>query len=464
MLSSTSFFQELCAAKLSSTSRVLTDSTDKAFQQCLLRWSDIGRSTPGAIVLAGSEDDVVTVVSLAIKNSVPFVVCSGGHSLWSTIGSEGFILDVRDLKNISVDDASNQITLQSGILISEANEFAWKHDICLPLGTANTAGVIPMALGGGLSTFSGIMGYTSDNIVAAKMVSASGTLIRVSSTENSEFLYALRGAGQIFGVVTEITLQAYPISILGTSDGTVWTGALIFPVTQAEKVYSILTALSVNTEAPTMGICIVTSTPPSFNTSLIVIPVYFGEAKDAEDHYRSLLDLRPFSTCGNVPYPKINDAGEAFGVKGGFKRWAGAGLKRINVDDWMKVISIYEKLKISCPDAVPTGYAIEWNAYAPQEKRTNFEETSFGHRDVHMWAELLSWFTVSESHDQVIRSEAEVIKLLCQTESTEPRSVYQNWTRDAPLEHMYPGSERLERLKALKKKWDPNGIFTSLFL
>lgn len=50
----------------------------------------------------------------------------------------------------------------------------------LALGTANTAGAIPMAIGGGLSTFSSLIGVASDNILSAKVVTASGTLIHAS--------------------------------------------------------------------------------------------------------------------------------------------------------------------------------------------------------------------------------------------------------------------------------------------
>lgn len=78
--------------------------------------------------------------------------------------------------------------------------------------------------------------------------------------------------------------------------------------------------------------------------------------------------------------------------------------------------------------------------------------------------ELLSWYTDPASHGHVLECEREVIELLCKTESSDARSTYPNWSRDGPLEHMYPGDNRLQKLKALKRKWDPNGVFTPLFL
>lgn len=251
------------------------------------------------------------------------------------------------------------------------------------MGTANTAGVVPMALGGGLSTLSSLMGTASDNIVSAKIVTADGRLISVSATSHPDLFYGLRGAGQCFGVVTEITIQAYPISILGTLDGSVWTGVMLFPMTIAERVFEVLSTLTQDTKAPTTGICIITSPSPSSATSLIVIPVFFGDAVDAESFYQPLISLGPFSTCKNVPYPRINDSGDAFGIKGGFKRFSGVGLQRLSPKTWMQVAARYEELKSKFPDASTSGYAIEWNM---RGSRHTGDDTAFSHHEVKMWA------------------------------------------------------------------------------
>lgn len=41
---------------------------------------------------------------------------------------------------------------------------------------------------------------------------------------------------------------------------------------------------------------------------------------------------------------------------------------------------------------------------------------------------------------------------------------YQNFTREVPVARLYKGEERLERLRKLKREWDPKGVFTSMFL
>jgi FAD/FMN-containing dehydrogenase len=47
---------------------------------------------------------------------VPFVTKSGGHSLWSTIGEEGIIIDLSKYSGIKVDASGQRATLRGSIL------------------------------------------------------------------------------------------------------------------------------------------------------------------------------------------------------------------------------------------------------------------------------------------------------------------------------------------------------------
>lgn len=99
------------------------------------------------------------------------------------------------------------------------------------LGSGSTIGVIPNALGGGISALTHLCGTTSDNIISAKLITATGELVTIDNS-TPELLWALKGAGQYFGLVTELTLQACPLSTLGTNDGSIWTGTYIFEISQ----------------------------------------------------------------------------------------------------------------------------------------------------------------------------------------------------------------------------------------
>lgn len=58
----------------------------------------------------------------------------------------------------------------------------------------------------------------------------------------------------------------------------------------------------------------------------------------------------------------------------------------------------------------------------------------------------------------------ETVAYIRQNQPTAEYSFYQNFSRTAPIEERYKGSERLDRLRKLKHKWDPAGLFTKQLL
>ena len=66
------------------------------------------------------------------------------------------------------------------------------------------------ALGGGHGRYEGLYGLVLDNIVQYNVVLADGTELGVTETSHPDLLYALKGAGHNFAVVTSIVLKIYP--------------------------------------------------------------------------------------------------------------------------------------------------------------------------------------------------------------------------------------------------------------
>ena len=64
-------------------------------------------------------------------------------------------------------------------------------------------------------------GFGSDQVFPARMVTAKGELLQINEETHPELLWALRGAGQFFGLVTQLVIKAYPVSLLGSMDGTI---------------------------------------------------------------------------------------------------------------------------------------------------------------------------------------------------------------------------------------------------
>jgi FAD/FMN-containing dehydrogenase len=153
------------------------------------------------------------------------------------MGPEGWIIDLSLLQTITLDSTIKTATIQSGVLTKALNTALSDNNFYLPTPTGGNVGFIPFMLGGGSSSISGMYGMAIDSLISARVVIASGELVVASENHNPDLFWALKGAGQFFGIVTEVTMKMYDIK----GDITSWT--LIFLPHQVEEVAKALERL-----------------------------------------------------------------------------------------------------------------------------------------------------------------------------------------------------------------------------
>jgi FAD/FMN-containing dehydrogenase len=101
-------------------------------------------------------------------------------------------------------------------------------------------GVLGPLLGGGHGLLQGHYGLLADNLISAHLILANSTAITVSSTSRPDLLWALRGAGHNFGIVTEFKYKIYDVP----SNETWAYEAFIFTGDSVEAVAEKLNAIS----------------------------------------------------------------------------------------------------------------------------------------------------------------------------------------------------------------------------
>jgi FAD/FMN-containing dehydrogenase len=173
---------------------------------------------PTVIVFAQETQDVVNALTWARQNNVAVRVRSGRHCLegWSNV-DHGIVIDVSEMKSVTIDMASSTATVGAGLNQMEAVTELGKAGFAAPTGTEGTVGLVGATLGGGFGLLTRNFGMASDNLIAAEVVVASNgdgaKAIIADEKINSDLLWALRGAGNgNFGVVTSLTYKIHPLT------------------------------------------------------------------------------------------------------------------------------------------------------------------------------------------------------------------------------------------------------------
>ena len=157
--------------------------------------------------------DVRTAVKWAVAQGVPLRARSGGHSYagYSTL-SGGMVLDLRNLRGISVDLRAGLATIGAGAQLIDVYAALAARGVTIPAGSCPSVGIAGHALGGGMGLAGRQFGLTADNLVSATIVTADGSLLTVSAHEHPDLYWALRGGGGgNFGVITSFTFRVHRV-------------------------------------------------------------------------------------------------------------------------------------------------------------------------------------------------------------------------------------------------------------
>ena len=248
--------------------------------------------------------------------------------------------------------------------------------------------MIGYLLGGGSALTNSITGYGSDQIISARLVTANGEVVEVTDDLHSDFLWAIRGAGHFFGLVTQLVIKTYPVSLLGSDNGTFWLGSFVFPLERAEDVASVMKPLMNDGRYATSGLMMIMAPPPARRPSIVIAARYTGDPVGAQIAYKPLYELGPLIANGSqVPIQNASDGREAIGAKGDFKRFGIVGLHSFEVDRFLQCVDVWKELITECPDAINTAFNSQWDSRPV--KRPEFDSAMSLH-DIRYWQYVTS--------------------------------------------------------------------------
>jgi FAD/FMN-containing dehydrogenase len=204
---------------------------DAGYEQARRVWNGSIDRHPSLIVRCAGREDVVRAVQFARAHSLLTAVKGGGHSLsGQSTCDHGLMIDLTAMRAIQIDPTHRLARAQPGVLLAELDAKCQAAALVTTLGTASDTGIAGLTLGGGQGRLMRKLGLSCDNVRALELVTADGSVRRVSAEENPELFWALRGGGGNFGIVTEFEYQLHPLA------HPVLAGGRLYPFSQARAV------------------------------------------------------------------------------------------------------------------------------------------------------------------------------------------------------------------------------------
>src|SRR5215207_256616 len=206
---------------------------DSSYETARRVWNHTIDKSPALVVRATSTDDVVRTVRFARSEGRPIAVRGGGHSVagFSTC-DDGIVIDLSQLNDVEVDVKLRRAFAGGGTRWKDFDAATQQHGLATTGGLVSSTGIGGFTLGGGIGHLVRKYGLTCDNLISAELVTADGSLVQASASQNSELFWALRGGGGNFGIVTRFELALHPVGqvVLG--------GVIFYPGEQAAEVMS----------------------------------------------------------------------------------------------------------------------------------------------------------------------------------------------------------------------------------
>lgn len=167
-----------------------------------------GIGEPTMVVRASSVDDVRGALRYAAAERLDVMVRGGGHSAWGAVPG-GLTLDLGALDDIRID--GDVVHVGGGVTWGAVAHELSQHGLGVSSGDTASVGVGGLTLGGGIGWMVRAWGLAADQLVGAQLVTARGDVLEVSDDSHADLMWALRGGGGNFGVVTRFDFRAHEL-------------------------------------------------------------------------------------------------------------------------------------------------------------------------------------------------------------------------------------------------------------
>jgi FAD/FMN-containing dehydrogenase len=257
-------------------------------------WNGAVDRRPRLIARCTGDADVASAVRFARDHYMEIAVRGGGHNVAGTaVCDDGIVIDLSAMRAVWADPAGGTARVQGGALWGDVDHETQAHGLATTGGIVGHTGVAGVTLGGGIGWLMRKYGLTVDNLLAAEVVTAEGSIVRASPDEHPDLFWALRGGGGNFGVVTSFRFALHPVGPTVMAGPVFWAADDTIDVLRfyrdfvAEAPDELGTVVRLGTVPPLPGI----PEDLHWRPAIAVVSCYAGAVEEGK---RAVRELRRF--------------------------------------------------------------------------------------------------------------------------------------------------------------------------
>ncbi|HUR22455.1 MAG TPA: FAD-binding oxidoreductase [Acidimicrobiales bacterium] len=418
-------------------------------------WNGSIDRRPDLIARCEGVADVMAAVRFARPHELLVAVRGGGHSFPGLSTCDGgMLIDLRPMRGIRVDPPARTARVQAGALLGEVDRETQAFGLAMPSGIVTHTGVAGLTLGGGIGWIMRKYGLTIDNLLSVDVVTADGEFVEASAEENADLFWGVRGGGGNFGIVTDFKFRLHPVGPQVVAGPVFWMmedgpEVLRFYRDWIADCPDELMTIVTQRKAPALPIV-----PPDLVGKLIlgVVACYAGPVEDGERVLRPLKEFGSPVLDACVPKPfLVHQQSLDPSFRHGWWYYV-RSCDVAELSDEVIDIIVENGLRITSPIA-----SLALWQMGGAVARVGENDTAFNGRNAGFTFNINGNSLTGDGFDEQRQWAREYWTAL------EPHhtSVYVNFLMeegDDRIRQAY-GEEKFDRLKALKRKYDPNNFF-----
>ncbi|GAA2554686.1 FAD-dependent oxidoreductase [Winogradskya consettensis] len=423
--------------------QILTSATE--FEALITPWNGAITHRPAVVVRCETVTDVQAVVAFAGSQGIPLSVRGRGHD-WAgrALRDGGITIDLAALNSVRVDPVTRQAVVGGGTSIGELLSATGEHGLVAVTGTVASVGVVGLATGGGYGPLSGRYGLAADNLTGADVVLADGSLV----TADDDLLWALRGGGGNFGVVVSARFDVHRVP-------SIVAGTVMYPLTQAAQVLSRLRETEFPDELYVLSAFL---SGPDGTPLLLVSATWCGDAATGLAEDGPVHALARLGTPVMAEVAEQSLAGSAAAMSAGFPYGRHVDLRTRSVPEVSdEIVDVLTEHFARVPSPLST---VALHAFGGAAARVAPDATAFGLRTPHRLIEMISLWPDASRSAENRRWTADL------DEALRPFALpggYANLLGPGATDQIpFSFGANATRLRSIKEKYDPRGVFTAI--